>query len=199
MDPKSLLSPIVKQHKTIFLHGFGSDADSFSKQSGLARGSSIIFLDGFQNDQLTMKRRWFPLSSNKSNNSTSINRVLPEVADYIWAILSSENEPINFVGHSQGGMLALALASKSWFQVRDVVCFAGYLPDEPQTITECSQTRLQLLSSSFDQYICPKLVKGTFNFFKNKTNWDVKHFQSNSLSHAFSAEWLSLNNFRRVG
>lgn len=189
---------------SFFMHGFGSSAEIFRNEwvgYGYEVTPNSVFMNGDEDERLTGNRRWFPFSGNDQQLAVSLAQSVRNVEASIISHLRSQgimqDEPINLIGHSQGGMIALELTCRGPFSIASVQCFASYLPTEfKRTFSSAAiDTTVVLYSSRADRYIMRKQVEQTVQKLRMAGISRVTDRITDILPHQFSAEWLRSANF----
>ncbi len=187
-----------------FLHGYGSSADEFRRWwRSDSTSTAAHFLDGPEFDRFSSRRRWFAFSANpnvlRRGMETAAVAAIHQIECTLKSLGYSSDIPIALVGHSQGAMISFDLLCRQRFNIARVRCFAGYLPECFQVPVEsphASVTAVDIYSSSIDRYIDPDAVVRTAGYFAEIFGFAVCHYQTSSLQHAFSFEWLDPANFK---
>jgi predicted esterase len=189
---------------TFFLHGFGSNATDFEVVFSEAKPlNCAYFIEGFEFDLFSGQRRWFPFSSSSETLRRCLDKTSPMVEQAIKDILASQGllpiTPVKLAGHSQGGMLAMDILSRSTLTISEVDCYASFYPLPESTkpsYCACERT-LKLFGSLKDKYVSQDLISKTASYFAN-IGVNVERYESCELSHSFSTDWLRSHNFVRT-
>ena len=190
------------------LHGWGSSAAHFEAQwqgAALEPGDRHIYLDGPERDSMSGRRRWFPFSGQPATLSASLQRCAPLVEQYAIDVLTGAGEaahaPIGLLGHSQGGMLALALALRQRLNVARVECYCAFLPAAyalPGPVDGGGATPVSLHASLLDQFVPVQSVLETAERLRKRNLGPVVHRIVSNLPHEFLPAWWRENNERSV-
>jgi len=187
----------------VYLHGFGSSATHFRSQwiqAGYQIGSHDIFVDGLEAEPLSSRRRWFPLTGLDAQLGRFIDASIARVEETIRRLLPStphSGSGVCLVGHSQGGMLALAMALRAQLTVTRAEIYAAFLPriGTPQVSPGAAEVEFLLHSSRADRYIGENRVKDTMGTLRESGAQRIRCRVASALPHDFSPDWLDAGNF----
>jgi len=189
----------------IHLHGWGSSAEIFRSQWSAARNhppGTHIFLDGLEHDPLTGRRRWFAFSGDEEQMAQRLLLSAPKAEALIRAELDRLSSPpqaaISLTGHSQGGMLALALTLRGRLNIARTECYATFLPSAPALRPDAAPvgTTVVLYSSRGDRYVSREMADATAERLRQLGVNRLKERITPHLPHAFSPAWLEPASFR---
>ena len=185
----------------VCLHGWGSSASRFQAawDAGTAGdGEARLFVDGLEPDLASGARRWFPFSGDPDTLAASLVRCLPAVEAAIRARLAAAGlaaqQPFELLGHSQGAMLALALALRQRLPIVAVESYAGWLPPAyPAVLAPGAPASMPIAlhSSRADRWVPPAAVDGSAARLRALGLRRVEHHISAHLPHTFSSAWLT--------
>jgi predicted esterase len=189
--------------REFYLHGFGSDAATFRAAcEPLTESSQRIFLQGPEADRFSGRRRWFAFSARSERLHAGIQAAAmvaeQEIRHWLAWLQQAEDAPLALTGHSQGAMLCLELLRQRRLNVREVRCYAGYLPAtllDGDASGHDQPAQLHMYSSAGDRFIPPAGVLATLDYFSRQAGVTVFHHEAASLSHDFSPAWLEPGNF----
>lgn len=189
----------MSTHLTFYLHGFGSDPVKFADSFIDASLGNKVFLEAPENDTFTGKRRWFPFTSNECAIATYVQKATDQVEQMIREHIQKGNT-CSLVGHSQGAMICLELVRRGSLELKQVNCYAGFLPEPILAMgknngANCEQ--VHLYSSSLDSFVTQKHTLGTFSFLKS-SGVNVRCYITERLDHDFTSEWTMPNNFSEL-
>ncbi len=183
----------------VFLHGWGSCAEQFRAAWPPARLQPVArccFLNGCEQDPLTGRRRWFAFSGQEATLARSLRERSEQVERMIECELLHRGEAadavIALVGHSQGGMLALAITLRGRLNVAAADSYAAFLPAAEQTEASAGATaaRITLHASQVDEYVPLHRVQATVQQLRRLGLRHVELRVGAALPHAFCADWL---------
>ncbi|OOO33550.1 UNVERIFIED_ORG: hypothetical protein BTE55_09840 [Rhizobium sophorae] len=186
---------------TYMLHGFGSSAAAFRAawSDSCSLQDETVFLDGFEKDRLTQQLRWFPFTARQEQLADYVIKC----ADRLERVLGAKHHgasELRFVGHSQGGMLAMELACRGILPISQVVCFGAYMPCSTalRHTPPVAVGSIILYSSGKDEFIHRSDVTATVAYLSRLGVKAISDRVASSLPHAFGSEWLNEENFREV-
>jgi predicted esterase len=189
------MAPIIR----LFLHGWGSSAEKFRNQflPILDRDNShSLFLDGLEYEPFTGLRQWMPLSASEKQIRAHLLSRIMFIQDYVRANLPEdvyrEQRHLEIVGHSQGGMVGIALALLSNLYIKKVISLASFLPDVESGMWNSinSISHFDLYASDADKYIPLSRVKETQLHLLKIGYRHVTFNEVSGASHQFGDPWL---------
>ncbi|WP_426193857.1 alpha/beta hydrolase [Massilia sp. DWR3-1-1] len=200
---------------SICLHGWGSSARQFQAHweatADAVDGHGAperLFLDGLEAEPVSGNRRWFAFTGRHDRLAASLCDCVPRLEALVAQQLSREGlapeTPIGVVGHSQGGMLALALAARQRLHIVRADAFAAFLPAAYMAARMAradaggrAQVALALYSSAPDPFVPHEAVQRTAEWLRSLEIGAVDHHVVADLPHAFSPAWIEAANRER--
>ncbi|MQA40378.1 alpha/beta hydrolase [Rugamonas aquatica] len=188
----------------ICLHGWGSSAQLFQAEWEAAGSGALgddaptrLFLDGLEAEPVSGNRRWFPFTGRHDRLAAALRDCGPRLEALVAHRLEqagiAPQTPLGILGHSQGGMLALALAARQRLNIVRAAAFAAFLPAPYMERAEPGRrggVRVALYSSTLDPYVTRAPVHATAEWLRSLDIGSVDHHIVAGLPHAFSPAWI---------